>query len=512
MLGFERSRGYDSVISGKLDKGYLELNSTQNARYNYIRRCWDFFEGYHWEDIPQSEGVQHTINYCKAFVNKYVAFELGEGFKFNTSDAMNDVKVTPEGKTSFEYLESVWQDNNKEILTHEIGQMKSVTGESWVRVYYAPVGTFSDPFNIYSGGRIELLLLPTSTVYPDWNPHKRGELQRLLITYRYQKIEVNPITLKRTEKFALYKQIWTDDKVVVNDDGEEKTYANKYGIIPIVPIKNVVYAGREEGTSDLEDVIPINVAYNMKASDISEILDYHAAPITVVTGAKIGSLEKGANRVWGGLPKGATVQNLEMETDLSAALKFMDNLKQNMCEVGSMPESAIGGAEHISNTSGIALHIAQSPLVDLAKIKRAATKRGLELLNRMILYVSVLEGLISRGNVDEISNEDFYYTDVDIPDTMPKDTLMELQTIAKEMSMGLEGRRGALKRLGREDIDEKLVEVDKEREENPELFGLISEEEKKVDINSGILNGSTTQETLNKEMTGENRTIGKTKF
>ena len=184
MLGFERTRGYDSVINGKLDKGYLELNSTQNSRYNYIRRCWDFFEGYHWENIPPSEGVQHTINYCKAFVNKYVAFELGEGFKFNTSDAMNNVKVTPEGKTSFEYLESVWKDNNKEVLTHEIGQMKSVTGEAWVRVYYAPVGTFSDPFNIYSSGRIELLLLPTSAVYPDWNPHKRGELQRLLITYR----------------------------------------------------------------------------------------------------------------------------------------------------------------------------------------------------------------------------------------------------------------------------------------------------------------------------------------
>lgn len=512
MLGFERSRGYDSVINGKLDKGYLELSGTQNARYNYVRRCWDFFEGYHWENLSESEGIQLTVNYCKAFVNKYVSFELGEGFKFNTSDAMTSVKVTPEGKTSFEYLESVWRDNDKDMLTHEFGQMKSVTGEAWIHVHYAPPGSFPDPFNIYTGGRIELLLIPTTAVYPDWNPHKRGELQRLLITYRYSKVKVNPITQSKSEKYALYKQIWTNDKIVVNDDGEERTYFNKYGTIPIVPIKNIVYAGREQGTSDLDDLIPINVAYNMKASDISEIIDYHAAPITVVTGAKIGNLEKGANRVWGGLPKGATVQNLGLDSDLNSALQFMSNLKQNMCEVCSMPESAIGGAEHISNTSGIALHIAQSPLVDITKAKRAATKRGLELVNRMILYVSLLEGLISRGNINEISNEDFYYTEVDIPDTMPKDTLMELQTIAKEMSMGLEGRKGALKRLGREDIDEKLAEIDKERKENPELFGLIETEEKQNDINSGITNGSTTQETVNKEMSGENKTTRMTKL
>lgn len=516
MLGFERTRGYDSVINGKLNKGELELTATQNARYNYIRRCWDFFEGYHWEDMPPSEGVQHTVNYCKAFINRYVAFELGDGFTFNTSDAMNDVKVTPEGKTNFDYLESVWLDNDKDILLNEIGQMKDVSGEAWVQVHFAPEGSFPDPFNIYTTGRIELLLLPTICVYPDWNPHKRGELQRLLITYRYQKITVNPITLKHTEKSALYKQIWTADKIIVNDDGEEKTYVNKYGIIPIIPIKNLPYAGREQGTSDLDDLIPINTAYNMKASDISEIIDYHAAPITVVTGGKIGNLEKGANRVWGGLPKGATVSNLELKGDLGASMNFMKELKKSMCEVGSMPESALGGAEHISNTSGVALHIAQAPLVNLTKNKRAATKRGLELINRMILYVSVLEGLIERGDVNKISNEDFYFTEVDVPDTMPKDILIELQAIAKEMMLGLEGRRGALKRLGTADIEEKLNEIDTERKQYPEIFfGLSSEDLKSVqvlgEINSGITNGQTSQEEVNKEMTGQNKSTSATK-
>ena len=106
-LGYERERGYTSYLNGKMLNGNLDLSSDEYERYNRIRRYWDFYEGYHWENLPESEGVEHTINYCKAFVNKYVSFELGEGFTFSTKYNMQEVKVTKEGKNTFEYLESV---------------------------------------------------------------------------------------------------------------------------------------------------------------------------------------------------------------------------------------------------------------------------------------------------------------------------------------------------------------------------------------------------------------------
>lgn len=502
MLGFEGRRTYNTLINGKIAQGVVELNSSQNERFNNIKRYWNFYEGYHWEEIPETDGVQLTVNYCKAFVNKYVSFELGNGFTLNTSEKMNNVKVTPEGKTTADYLKSVWKDNGGDSLVNEMGQMKSVTGEAWFHVHYAPVGSFNDPFNIYDRGRVELLLMPTSAVYPDWNPHKRGELLRLLITYQYRKVTVNPITMKREEKFATYKQAWTNDTIEVNDDGEKATYANKYGIIPFVCIKNIPIAGRNEGKSDLEDLIPINTELNMKASDISEIIDYHAAPITVVTGAKIGNLEKGANKVWGGLPKGSTVQNLSLNGDLGASSNYVEFLKHSMCEIGSLPQSALGGAENISNTSGVALHIAQSPLVDLTRMKKNETKRGLEKLNSMILFISVVDGLINRGDINAITNEDFYYNEVTIPDTMPKDELLELQQIQQEFNMGLEDRRGALARLNVNDIDKKIEQIDKDRRENPQLYHI----EGNANLNSGFTNGSTAQESVNKEVNGFNKT------
>ena len=499
-LGFERERSFSSSLHGKLERGSLDLSAYESERYSRIRKCWDFYEGYHWEDLPPAEGAEVTVNLCKAFVDKYVSFELGEGFKFNMHPKVADLKVTPEGKNTYEFLESVWKDNHREELSTEIGQMKSITGESWVHVHFMPPGTFHDPFNIYTDGRIVLDLLPSSACFPSWNPHRRGQLDSFKITYAYDKVITNPITFRREERRAVYSQIWTNDNIVVRDDGEERIYANKYGTIPIIYIRNSIFAGRDEGRSDLEDLIPLNLMYNMKNSDISEIIDYHAAPITIVTGAKIGNLEKGANKVWGGLPKGATVQNLGLNSDLGSAVNYAAQLKKDMCIVGNMPESAIGGAEHISNTSGIALHIANGPLVEYTKNKRRATQHGLEELNRMILYVSLFEGLIKRGSVEEITNEEFFYNEVKIPDTMPKDEMIALQQLKLEMQMGMESRKGAMERMNRENIDEKIQEVDSDRKEHPDLYDL----EDTPDVNSGLMNGSNPQEIVNKEINGQN--------
>ena len=63
-----------------------ELNNTQQLRLSRIRTAWNFYEGYHWEDIPETDKPQITTNYCRPFVNKFVAFELGSGFKIGTED------------------------------------------------------------------------------------------------------------------------------------------------------------------------------------------------------------------------------------------------------------------------------------------------------------------------------------------------------------------------------------------------------------------------------------------
>ena len=501
MIGFERRRENDEIYLNLSLMGLEnELTPRQANRLRRIRQAWNFYEGFHWEELPEQDTPEITVNYCRAFIDKYVAFELGNAFSITTSRKMEGIPVTPDGRTLFEYLEDVWEDNNQYLLTTEIGQMKSITGDAWIQVRYHDRDEIQDPYNLYPEGRLRLHLLPTSVVFPEYDIHERDRIVRLSVMYMYDRIVKTPILGKVKRVRTLHKQVWTDEECAVYDGGEEpKVFPNRYGVIPFIQIKNLTVAGRNEGRGDIEDLIPLNTEYNMKESDVSEIIDYHAAPVTVVYGAKIGNLEKGANKMWGGLAKDAKVENLELRSDLGASTSYIKDLKLSMCEVGGVPETVLGGAQAISNTSGVALQYINLPLVEKTKLKRASTEDGLENLNKLILLVSLLEGLIRKPA--DVSTRDFFWNEVTIPDTLPKDKLLELQEIQQELKMGLESRRNAMKRIGKENIDDLIREIDQDMLDHPEIYGHT---DKGMGFNSGMLNGQTPLEQVRTEVTGQN--------
>lgn len=507
MIGFERRRDFNDFFNTSLIGVQGELDNKQVERLKRIKRAWNFYEGYHWEEMPEQDTPELTINYCRTFVNKFVAFELGKSFTMSTHKDMESVAITPDGRTSFEYLEDVWEDNKQYRLTTDLGQMKSVTGEAWLQVRYFKSDELEDPYGEYPNGRIRVLLIPTSVVFPEFDPHDREKLTRVTIMYTYEKIIRTGILGRIQKKQVLYKQIWTKDTCVVIDDGNQEEFPNKYGVIPFVFIKNLTIAGRNEGFSDLDDIIPLNMELNLKESNVSEIIDYHAAPITIVYGAKVGNLEKGANKMWGGLAKDARVENLELKGDLGASQAHIANLKLQMCEVGGVPETVLGGAQAISNTSGVALQYINLPLIEKTRVKRMNTENGLEEVNKLILLVSLLEGLITKPA--NISNRDFFYNECNLPDTLPKDTLLELQQIQQEMKMGIESRKNAAKRVGKENIDTLLQEIDEDIEKNPCFYGHSDPNDPNhfpndAQLNSGMTNGQTPIEQVRTEITGRN--------
>lgn len=513
-----------------------DLTNSERLRIERIREAWNFYEGYHWEGIDDEDMPQTTYNYCRTFVNKFVSFEFGKGFTIDTCDSVEGVEVTvgdykvnkdlnsdgvvtneelkDEGnlveKTVQEYLNEVWDNNKKELLLEEIGQTKSVTGEAWVKVNFIKPEDLGNPFeeDKYPNGKIKLSVIPTQYVFPEFNQHNKDEIDNILIMYPIKrKVKKGILRSRHSIETVLYKEYWTKDEIVVYiEDEETDRMENPYGFIPIVQIKNFPIAGRSHGVGDIDDIIPLNVEFNIKKSDMSEIIDYHSAPITLVYGAKIGNLEKGANKVWGGLPKDANVENLSLTGDLTASRGFCQDLKSSMCEIGSCPETVLGGSTAISNTSGVALQYMNGPLIERTNIKRFCSKTGLEEVNRNILYISLKEGLIEKP--DNVSMSDFLTTKVHISDTLPKDVLIELQAIAQEMALGLECRHGAMNRLGKDNIVDKISEIDREREEHPELFNQSLQsmwyQSHLNQVNSGMMNGDTAVEQVRKEMTGQN--------
>ena len=49
----------------------VQLSPEDVKRLSDYRKKWNFYEGYHWEDIPPSGKAEVTKNYCRAFVNKF---------------------------------------------------------------------------------------------------------------------------------------------------------------------------------------------------------------------------------------------------------------------------------------------------------------------------------------------------------------------------------------------------------------------------------------------------------
>ena len=504
MLGFERKRSLSDFSTG-LTVFKEALSEEHQQRYRKMVEAWNFYEGYHWESIPAlDDSAQMTINYCRAFVDKFVAFEFGKAFSFTTHTSTADLKITPDGRTLFDYLEDVWEDNNQYAFCTTMGQMKSICGEAWVKVDYISSEDVEevDPFNEYPEGRLVVNLIPSSYVFPEYDPHNKDRLIQLTIMYEYKKLVKSGISLFKTQSLesVLYKQVWTKDEcIIIDGSSEPEVFPNKFGVIPFIQINNLPVAGKNSGRGDLDDIIPLNTMYNLKQTDVSEILDYHAAPVTIVYGAKIGNLEKGANKMWGGLAKDAKVQNLELNSDLGASSVFNEGLKNAMCEIGGIPVGLLGGSQAISNTSGVALQYVNLPLIEKTRVKRLLSEDGLERVNKLIILVSLLSGLITKP--EGVSSRDFFHTEVTIPDTLPKDYLLELQQIQIEMQLGLENRKGALERLGRENIEILLEEIDKDRLAHPDVY-MPSKEPPK--LNSGMTNGETPIEKVRKEITGQN--------
>lgn len=505
---FKNKMSFTDMMNISLLSLGAKLDPEDVKRLSDYRKKWNFYEGFHWEELPPSGKAEVTKNYCRAFVNKFVAFELGKGFSIKMKPQVEEA-VLP-------FLNEVWDDNNKEKLCLEFGQMKSVTGDGWFQVKYeskfdengAVREDFYDPYDEYEKGRIRIIPVPPNICFPEYNDgYDKDIMTKFTIMYP---IKLNP-DIPSQVRTVVYKQIWTRNKVeVFRGKDLVGTYKNKYGVIPFFHSKNLPLAGRNSGASDLDDIIPLNMELNLKSSDVSEIIDYHSAPVTVVYGARIGQLEKGANKVWGGLPKDGKVENLELSGDLSASTGYIDDLKRAMHEIGGIPEGALGSEQSISNTSGVALQVTMMPLIEKVQQKRALTAECIREINKYIIKIGLEEGLIdtdlTKWEKGDRYAKDIYQNEVIFEENLPKDKLVEIQAIQLEMKLGLEDREGGMKRLGKQDIQRRLEEIEQDRKDNPEVYGLPTEEEKKaMELDMELKKKSSREKDIMKRPLNENK-------
>ena len=460
--------------------GLVELADEEfevhGPRLNRYSLNWAMYLGHHWGYRREQGEMQISINYYRAFLDYIARFTFGKGIHFKSPKATE--AITPK------LLERVWEvDNNKMQILFEMAQTGGVSGDCFVKIAYEEA--WEDSIGRFHPGRVRILPLNPAFCFPEFHPHDRTRLLRFKQKYRFW-----GTSLEGTRQVFTYTEILTDDIIeeYINDELIDSR-PNPLGQIPVVHIPNIPVSGSPWGLADAHDIITINRSYNEISTDIADIINYHAAPVTVIVGAKASNLEKGAKKVWGGLPKDSQVFNLEGGgAGLAGAMEYLSSLKTAMHEMMNVPETALGQVQPISNTSGVALSIQYQPLMNRWSQKTAQYGKGLERINEIIMlnlvvkepevltYDPTTDSPLKPGQLTQLDPNDplTYQSFAHFPEPLPLDKLILMSELQQKMALGLESKEGALRALGEEFPEEKLEEIRQEMIEDAKADGALT--------------------------------------
>jgi Phage portal protein, SPP1 Gp6-like len=471
-----RASGSDLTVSVS-PLGLVELADEEfevhGPRLNRYAAAWAWYLGHHWSYRREQGEPQLSFNYVRAFCDYVTNFCFSHGVSFEVPDQNRG--VTPY------ILQRAWEvDNPKGKILWEMGQVGGVTGDCFVKIAYEEA--YADPTGLVRPGRIRILPLNPASCFPEFHPHDRTRLLRFKLKYRFW-----GTSLEGTRQVYTYTELMTDEMIeeYINDELIDQR-PNPLGRIPVVHIANVPVSASPWGLSDIYDIIPLNREFNEKMTEISDIINYHAAPVTIITGAKASQLERGPKKVWAGLPKEAQVFNLEMQSQLQTPMAYVETIKRAMHEMTGVPETALGQVQPISNTSGVALSIQFQPLMNKRAMKMLQYSQGLEQINELIILTAAVfePQLLVMDVTNTVPESDYlpqldprdpvtYRTTVVWQDPLPVDKLIKLNEVQVMLALGLTSKEGALRVLGEHFPNEVLAEIFDEQMEDALAQGAL---------------------------------------
>lgn len=464
-----------------IDPQRSNLDTVDAERIDRYRQYWNLYKGDHW-DNPRGDGNPDesvvTLNLAKRIIDISAFFLMKRGWDITIPDDPDTGQNESEDqKFKKQALDAVWRKNKKSLISFEMAQLGGVTGDLFVRVRWKPEDPLEGPHP-----RIEPL--PSQYVYPEYGGETgldNREMTRCSIVWPkiVEITERRRLREPRTKnQIVWYKEVWTKDTVQTwRDDELLEQNDNVFGMIPIVHIRNFPLAGESFGISDLAPIIDLQKELNEKSTDVSDVIDYHGSPITVVIGAKVQQLERGANRVWG-LPPGSDIKNLELKGDMKASMDYINLIRSSMFELTGTPPLSLAGPEHVSGSSGATISQAYSPLTEIRDVKTELYGTGIREINVLLLKILLLKDAKFASKMKDIDPDIRYKTEIAWAEPFRRDESIALTQTRSRLDMKMTTRKRELIRMGHGEADaDRIVE---EADEEAEKFA-------KLDLSFGSL-------------------------
>lgn len=466
---------FQSRMSTVMDQ-HMALDDLDRRRTARYRDAWRLYLGHHWP-MPAGAGeAQLTINYARVVVDLLYFYMYGRMPRISRPTRTGE--SSEQLATIHEFLKDVWTIHNFGDLTlMDLAVQAGTTGDGYLSVSCIDRDRVTGRELPVEERRICFEVLDPELTFPTHRHSPFGELEQVVI-YRpwihfpWRELKVNdPNVDKTVYEIHVFKEVIRDDRIHEYVDGVEITKptdifgehfegsrTNPLGRINVVHMRNCGLPREFFGRSDITDQGPLNRVLNGQMSEISDILSYHAAPVTIVKGARASGLERGKNKVWGGVPADGDVFNLEMASDLSGSHKLWAELRQAMLEVSRIPEVATGRALAISNISSAALSLLYGPIREACGRKMPTHRKALTQINDLILRIAELKFDLKLG----VKGLARYHTEVMHQVGLPRNRVEDLQVFQQEAVLKLNSRARYWRENGIENTEELATEIAQE--------------------------------------------------
>ena len=470
-----------------LDILYADVSEIEKQRAYKYKEFWKMYRGDQTEIDPENNDYTIPIvNYCDALVRRHVSFLFKNGFDIIIPDnPSTDIDESKDKDFIKVKLDETWQKNLKLNWIIECGVTGFVTGDVFIRASWEANDPFEDPF-------VRLDVIPSEFCFPEFGGPKGVDRKKMdKLTIIFPKYTHMP-SANQDPAVEIHKEVWTNEKVeyyINNTLIEVKAFTNELGEIPVIHIANYPIPGEYYGESDLKNITVLQKELNNKNTDISEIINYHGAPLTVFEGAKIGNIEIGPNRTIS-TPEGSKVYNLEIKGDLGANLSYLDRLQKYIFELTDTPDSAFGhGVNGSEKQSAAALTMEYLPMMDKRLVKEGQYGVGFKKLNRLILVITEKFDNEFKKEMDALGNSNTRYkTEIVFPEPFPRDESLQLERIEKKIELGIMSRKSALMELGHGETKAQEL-LDEAMAEKKELMEMQMESQFAIDSNKLNLAG-----------------------
>lgn len=344
------------LIADKL----LEVTAGQAIfRAVQIDKAWQYYLGNHQSQVKGSDTV---LNYCKILVDKVVNALFGEDLQIEVKNVNAQSQEEEQSEKEQAFLDEVFVKSRKANLFLKLGQNGALSGHAFLKI----VNEQPSP---------RLVALDSQNVSVITDPLDIDKVLAYVVQFPFKDSKGMRVYREITERFNDASWLITTQ---TSDDHWNKRWETTeeivwpYPFAPIVDCQNIPLAGSYYGLPDLsESIIDLSDSINFIASNISKIIKFHAHPKTIGKGVNAKELLVDPDKAILLSNPNAELYNLEMQSDLSSSLNFLNLLRSALHEISDVPEVAVGRLENVGSLSGVALRILYQPLIDLTNAKQA---------------------------------------------------------------------------------------------------------------------------------------------